>query len=208
MPPGLLLLAAFIGGAFAALLITRVLHVRGPSVVRWGSTRSSARLQRSAHQPSPAEVEAWQLAYSLHRSIERSALSRVIGVGTSQTTDGTTVEFIAVELRAAGGRGSLRIHSTHEFTAHANAHVRPAEPAPPTVTDESGTHYVAGWGARNGSGDDDYTEVTAEFLFAPDPPPGARVLTVTIPRSIAFASGVESQEDPWVVAAPLHPRAV
>lgn len=133
MSPGLLLLAAFVGGALAALLITRVLQVRGPSVVRWG------------------------------------------------------------------------IHSTHGFTAHANAHERPVEPTPPTVTDELGTHYVAGWGARNGGGDDDYTEVTAEFLFAPDPPPGARVLTVTIPRSIAFASRVESREGPWVIATPLHP---
>jgi hypothetical protein len=150
-------------------------------------------------------MEGWQRAYSLHRSIERSALSRVVGVGTSQAADGTTVEFIALELRAAGGRGSIRIHSTHGFTVHANAHERPVEPAPPTVADDLGTQYVAGWGARNGGGDDDYTEVTAEFLFAPDPPPGARVLTVTIPRSVAFASRVGPREDPWIVVTPLHP---
>jgi hypothetical protein len=197
MPQIVVVLAALLAGGIVALLAERAFHASGRSGLHLRSLRSTSRLTRAPVQPSPEEFEAIRRAYTLFVSIERSALSRVIGVGASQIAHGLTVEFISVELRESGGRGFLRVHSREGFRVQPNPE-RHHEPEPPSVQDDVGMDYAVSWSARSGSGDDDYSEATAEFLFAPIPPEGARRLRVSIPRSDPFADRLDPQKEPWI----------
>lgn len=198
MPQAVVILAALLAGGILALLAERAFHASGRSGLHLRSLRSNSRLTRAPDQPSPEEFEAIRRAYTLLLSIERSALSRVVGVGATQTSDGITVEFISVELRESGGRGFLRVHSREGFRVQPNPLEQPSEPEPPSVQDDLGTDYVVSWSARSGSGDGDYREATAEFLFAPIPPEGAGRLRVSIPRSDSFGDRRDPQKEPWV----------
>jgi len=114
--------------------------------------------------------------YNLFASIARSPLSRVIGVGAVQTSDGTTIECISVELREAGGRGLVRVHSSKGYRRPPrNPPDRPRDPAPPRLRDDLDTNYAVGWNSwGGGGGGDDFSEFTGGFWFAPAaPPPGA-----------------------------------
>lgn len=142
--------------------------------------------------------------YNLFASIARSPLSRVIGVGAVQASDGTTVEFISVELRETGGRGLVRVHSTKGYRPPWNPPDRPREPAPPSIQDDLATDYAVGWSSRGGSGGgDDYSEITAEFWFAPAPPSGAHRLEVSIPRLDPSDDRHVPVLPPWVFELPF-----
>ena len=203
MPQVVIIVAALLVGGIAALLAERAFHASGRSGLHLRPLRSIGRLTRAAVQPSAEEFEATLHGYHLFMSIERSALCRVIGVGAAQTTEGITVEFISVELRQSGGRGFLRVHSAQGFRAQSNPLERPRGPAPPSVKDDLGTDYAVSWSVRSGSGGDDYSEATAEFLFAPIPPEGARRLEVSIPRWDSFGDRHEPELAPWVFDVPL-----
>ena len=197
------LVAAFVFGWIAAALTERAFHASGRHGLHLRRPRSIAWLTRAPTQPSPEELDVVLRGYELFQAIERSPLSRVIGVGATQTSDGITIECISIELRGAGGRGFLRVHSTDVFRASVGMHDRPREPASPTIQDDLGTDYTVAWSARGGSGGDDYSEVTAEFVFVPTPPSGANRLEVSIPRLDPSGHPQDPKLTPWVFGVPL-----
>lgn len=203
MPQVVIIVAALLVGGIAALLAERAFHASGRSGLHLRPLRSTGRLTRAAVQPSAEEFEATLRGYHLFMSIERSALCRVIGVGAAQTTEGITVEFISVELRQSGGRGFLRVHSGAGYRPRWSPPEPRREPAPPNIQDDLGTDYTVGWSSRGGGGSDDYSEVTAEFLFAPTPPLGARRLEVSIPRLDPSGDWHEPVSASWVFDVPL-----
>lgn len=204
MPQPLIILAAFLVGWIVALLAERAFHASGRHGIHLRPLRSTARRKWAGVQPSPEDVQEMLRGYNLFVSIARGPLSRVIGVGAEQTSDGTTVEFISVELRKAGGRGLVRVHSSKGYGPPRNPPDRPSSPSPPSIQDDLGTDYAVGWSSWGGSGgDDDHSEFTAEFWFAPAPPSGARRLEVSIPQLDPSGVRQESELPPWVFDVPL-----
>lgn len=142
--------------------------------------------------------------YNLFAPIAQSPLSRVIGVGEAQTSDGITVECTSLELREAGGRGLVRVHSSRGYGPPRNPPDRPRDPAPPSLRDDLGTDYAVGWSSWGaGGGGADYSEFTGEFWFAPAPPAAAGRLTVSIPQLDPTGGLPKPELPPWVFDVPL-----
>ena len=200
MPQVVTIVAALLVGGVVALLAEQAFRASGRHGLHFRSFMTTAP---AADQPSPEEFEAMLHSYNLFQAMERSPLSRVIGVGAVQSSDGITVEFISVELREAGGRGVVRFHSSQGYRPSMGPPGSPREPAPPTIQDGVGTRYSVAWSSRGASGGGDYSEATAEFVFAPAPPPGPHQLEISVPRLDPPGDRRRPASAPWVFELPL-----
>ncbi len=205
MPEIAIVVGAFLAGGIVAMLAERAFHASGRHGLHLRPLRPTAGLRRARIQPSSDELEQMLRAYDLLSLIARSPLSRVIGVGAAQTSDGTTVEFISVELREAGARGLVRVHSSKGYgPPRILPDRRLGEPAPPSMQDDLGTEYAVGWSSwGGGGGGDDYSEFTGEFWFVPVPPVAAGRLAVSIPQLDPSGGAPEQEGPPWLFDVPL-----
>jgi len=156
---------------------------RGPAARRLARLRSVAPMARSPVQPSPEDLGRMLRMSELVTALEESPLRRVVGVGQAATVGDVTVELLAVEIRAAGCRGSLRYRSTAEDAAvterHGRAPLPQGVPFPDVVvSDDAGTAYEVAPGHGGGTA----RGAEYSFVFVPRPPDAARRLTVSIPR--------------------------
>lgn len=204
MPEIAIVVGAFLAGGIVALLVERAFHASGRSGLHLRPLGSTVWLRRARVQPSSEEFEEMLRGYNLFAPLARSLLSRVIGVGAVQTSDGTTIEFISVELREAGGRGLVRVLSSKRYRPPQNPPDRARDPARPSMQDDLGTDYAVGWSSWGGGGGrDDYSEFMGEFWFAPAPPVAAGRLTVSIPQLDPSGSQPGPELPPWVFVVPL-----
>jgi hypothetical protein len=114
-------------------------------------------------------------------------LVRVIGLGSSLSLSGATVELMAVEIRSAGAIASLRFRPTEPVQAALLGDLEI------TVSDTLGTGYEVGalvW-SRNGGG--------GEFavVWTPRPPEAASELTLRIERFVTANPSDAPVEGPW-----------
>ncbi len=120
--------------------------------------------------------------------IDAGDLLRVIAVGTAVEAGSVRLELISVELRTDGGLATLVAH-TRPPTGQAGPFVEVR------VSDDAQTTYVA---AGQGMGGPTPTTTRQEVRFAPAPPAGAKVLTLTIDRFLdPFLGGATAVEGPW-----------
>ena len=199
-----ILVGAFLAGGIVAMLAERAFHASGRHGLHLRPLRPTAGLRRARIQPSSDELEQMLRAYDLLSLIARSPLSRVIGVGAAQIFDGITVECISIELREAGGRGLVRVHSSQGYRPPQNPPNWLGEPAPPNMHDDLGTEYAVGWSSwGGGGGGDDHSEFTGEFWFVPVPPVAAGRLAVSIPQLDPSGGAPEQEGPPWLFDVPL-----
>jgi hypothetical protein len=143
--------------------------------------------------PTPEEREQINLRNDPLLLIDRSPLSRVVGVGQTQTRDGATVEYIAIELRHAGGRGLLRSMTPggRQFGPESvGAH--PINPVP-RLEDDLGTAYAVTM--PQWTGDERNSEML--FRFAPVPPAEARRLVIRAPRAWPYGPASGASTEVW-----------
>ena len=179
-----------------AVLSIYVLVLRRPnSALRIGFSDTQRPWPTWPKPPSPNERERMQLRQDPLLLIDRSPLDRVIGVGQAQTSDGVTVECVAIELRGAGGRGLLRTLTPqgHLFSLAAEG-AKPTDPVP-RLEDDLGTSYTVTMPQWTGG---DYTSEML-FRFAPVPPADARRLIIRAPRSYPYGPSRADATDQWWV---------
>lgn len=128
--------------------------------------------------------------------IDGGDLRRVIAVGSSFEAGGVRLELISVELRTDGGVATL-VAQTRPPVGLAGPFVEVR------VSDDTETTYVAAGQGMGGSGP---TTTRHEVRFAPAPPAGAKVLTLSIDRFVdPFPGGATPIEGPWTFEIRLGP---
>jgi hypothetical protein len=137
------------------------------------------------------------------QELDRSPLVRVIGIGRVMESDGVTVEFLALELRAGGGSVTLRAHGRGLASARGTMQW-------PTmaIKDDVGTPYVLIPGGGGGGED----SMQYELRFVPSPPAGAQMLDIAVLEfsSSAWPFDREREDDavpesaPWRAAVDLR----
>lgn len=193
-------IVAFVAGLTAFVFLNTAMERRGhyrPHFRRWDS--STAKLRRTEAQPSADELAEMVQQLERLEAIRRSPLIRVIGVGATLEDTGVTVEFLAIELRDAGGRATYRVHANAAYRGD------PA-PEPPwrsrpqqRVVDDVGTEYATGlssWGGWGGG--EDYSESAVDFVFTPAPPATATSLRVSVPYLDPAGGRPDPDHAPWV----------
>lgn len=128
--------------------------------------------------------------------IDSGDLQRVIAVGASVEAGSVRLELTSVELRTDGGLATLVAH-TRPPMGQAGPFVEVR------VKDDAGTSYVAAGQGTGGSGP---TTTRHQVRFAPAPPAGAKVLTLSIDRFVdPFPGGATAIEGPWWSEISLGP---
>jgi hypothetical protein len=216
----LVLLGVAIGAA-AMWLLERWRSQRNPSFYRFGDRRPGtgrlarfrnvASMVRSPIQPSPEELARMLRMVELLTALDDSPLLRVLGVGEAVTVGEVTVELLAIELRAAGCRGTLRYRSTAAFPDEIGSRGRlPVPrglPRPEVlISDDAGTAYEVAPG--NGGGTARGAEY--QFVFTPRPSDAAHRLTVSVTRfgqnllsPFPMPEPVPDVPGPWDFSIPL-----
>jgi hypothetical protein len=128
---------------------------------------------------------------------------RVIGIGAVVPANGITVEFLALELRGAGGAVTLRAHGSGLASPGAEARWPRVG-----ITDDLGTPYVIVPGGGGGSED----SMEYELRFAPAPPADVRTLEIAVvefsstngPLERADATAPLPELAPWRVRVDLR----
>ncbi|MGZ8475863.1 MAG: hypothetical protein ACXWWQ_06525 [Candidatus Limnocylindria bacterium] len=171
----------------------------------WGlreRQRSRAELQAVTGGDGKARPDLTDI-HAQMQELERSPLTRVMGIGRVVESDGITVEFLALELRGRGGAITLRAHG-RSFASGPGLLEWPTL----SISDDLGTEYVV-MPAGGGGGED---SMQFELRFAPAPPAATRTLDVAIvefspttwPFGRATESAVEGQSAPWRVTVDLR----
>jgi hypothetical protein len=196
---------AFVAGLTAFVFLNSAMERRGhvqPHFRRWDS--STSKLRRAEMQPSADELAEMVQQLERLETMRRSPLSRVVGVGATLEDDGITVEFLAIELRAAGGRATYRVRAPVTYRGD------PAPESPwrsrpqPRVVDDVGTEYATGlssWGGWGGG--EEYSESAVDFVFTPSPPATATSLRISVPYLDPSGGRPDLEHGPWVFDVPL-----
>ena len=189
---GLLMVPAF----FAIILVATSLLWGLRDRLRWREGLSTLRGGERTVRPDAAEL------IDRMQDWDRSTLVRVVGIGRAVESEGTTVEFLALELRGEGGAITLRA---------SGARIASGPSLPPwpklSVSDDRGTLYlvIPGGGGGGGEGSMQY-----ELRFAPGPPTGARTLDLAVidfsqtPWAEVGESDGAGQPAPWHVTVDLR----
>ncbi|HEY7935967.1 MAG TPA: hypothetical protein VID26_02450 [Candidatus Limnocylindrales bacterium] len=142
----------------------------------------------SAVEPAMAPIERHVRDSMRVAGVDDAALRRVIALGDVVDSGGVRVELIALEIREDG------------CVAILVAHTRPPVGSvghfiDVTVSDESGTAYVASGQGSGGSGPGTSRQ---EIRFAPAPPETARTLILRIEAFVdPFPGRAVEQRGPW-----------